>query len=153
MGAIKKLPHERLVAFEVATEMLRAVVAAKIADPALKDQAIRAAKSVCLNIAEAAGRRSSPDRARVFSIARGEACEAAAAIHVATITGECQPGASEMVAALASRAGGSSDRTRARPQSPTLTRPRTLTRPPHPARRPAPAPGPHPRRGSAEARN
>jgi len=101
-----KLPHERLVAYEVALELLRAIAGAKIGDPELKDQALRAAKSICLNVAEAAGRRSPADRARVFSIARGETCEAAAAVQIATIIGECAAATSHQVSALASRLVG-----------------------------------------------
>ena len=55
---------------------------------ALREQAMRAAKSVALNIAEAAGRVSPADRARVFAIARGEAMEAAAAIEIAVVAGD-----------------------------------------------------------------
>jgi four helix bundle protein len=46
-----------------------------------RDQAMRAAQSACMNIAEAAGRFGGPDKARIFAIARGEACEVAAARH------------------------------------------------------------------------
>ena len=74
----RKLVHHRLIAYHVALELLDAVIAADIRDPKLKDQGMRAAQSACLNIAEAAGRSSQKDRARVFMIARGEACEAAA---------------------------------------------------------------------------
>jgi four helix bundle protein len=55
----------------------------------LRDQALRAARSACLNIAEANGRVSVADRKRVFAIARGEASEAAAAVHVASLSGLC----------------------------------------------------------------
>jgi len=85
----ERLPHHNLVAFEVATELLRVVAESKIADTRLRDQALRAAKSVCLNIAEAAGRSSRADQARVFTIARGEACEAAAAVEIASIAQDC----------------------------------------------------------------
>jgi four helix bundle protein len=40
-----------------------------------------------LNVAEAAGRQGARDRARVFAIARGEACEAVAALEVAVMFG------------------------------------------------------------------
>jgi hypothetical protein len=36
----------------------------------------------CLNTAEGAGRVSRPDKARAFTIARGEACEAAACVEM-----------------------------------------------------------------------
>jgi len=84
-----RLPHHSLVAYEVATQLLAVVAESKIADARLRDQALRAGKSACLNIAEAAGRISRADQARVFTIARGEACEAAAAVEIASIAGEC----------------------------------------------------------------
>jgi four helix bundle protein len=86
---LRPLPHHRLVAYEVATELLASVIAAKIEDSRLRDQALRAAKSACLNIAEAAGRSGRADQARVFTIARAEACEAAAALEIAAIAGDC----------------------------------------------------------------
>jgi four helix bundle protein len=88
---LSPLPHENLIAYQVACELLQAVVAARIRDPALRDQALRAAKSTCLNIAEASGRPSPADRRRVFGIARGEASEAAAAVQIAVIAGDCTP--------------------------------------------------------------
>ena len=83
------LPHQNLIAYRVACDLLVAVVQAQIRDAALRDQALRAAKSACLNIAEANGRASSADRRRVFAIARGEATEAAAAVHIASLVGAC----------------------------------------------------------------
>jgi four helix bundle protein len=82
-------PHETLMAYQQARELLRVVCEAKIADPKLRDQAMRAAKSVCLNIAEASGRGSAADQKRVYAIARGEASEVAAALDVAEMAGEC----------------------------------------------------------------
>ena len=49
-----RLPHHRLLAYGVAIELLRGVKAAKIRDAHLRDQALRAAKSACLNCAEVA---------------------------------------------------------------------------------------------------
>jgi four helix bundle protein len=100
---MKSLPHHKLVAFEVARDLLVAVIAAKIADPKLRDQAMRAAKSACLNVAEGAGRMSVPDRSRIFAIARGEACEAAAAVEIAAIAGDCTPESSIAANELADR--------------------------------------------------
>jgi four helix bundle protein len=73
----------------------------KISDPKLRDQALRAAKSTCLNIAEAVGRVGEADKARVFAIARGEACEAAAAVDIAALAGECSTESSQAAGALA----------------------------------------------------
>ena len=98
-----QLPHHSLVAYSVATDLLRAIVAARITDPKLRDQALRAAKSACLNIAEAAGRISPGDRSRVFAIARGEAGEAAASLEIAAICQECPSAAAEEANQLAHR--------------------------------------------------
>ncbi len=98
------LPHHRLVAFSVAKELLIAVQAAKISDSELRDQALRAAKGAALNIAEAAGRASDKDKARVFMIARGEVVEAAAAVEIAQVIGATSPAALANVLQLANRA-------------------------------------------------
>ena len=85
-----RLPHHRLAAYEVAVELLRALKAAENRDTKLRDESLRAAKSVCCNIAEGAGRVSRADKARAFTIARGEALEAFAALEVAALTGEAR---------------------------------------------------------------
>jgi four helix bundle protein len=64
---------------------------------------MRAAKSAALNVAEAAGRSSPADRARVFAIARGEALEAAAAVEIAVLAGDAERGAFEACLPVASR--------------------------------------------------
>lgn len=85
------LPHHRLDAYRLALDVLRIVRDAEIRDGKLRDQALRAAKSAALNIAEANGRTSPADRARVFAIARGEAMEAAAALEIAVLAGDAHP--------------------------------------------------------------
>ena len=85
-----RLPYHRLHAFGVARDLLLAVRAAEIRDAKLRDQALRAAKSACLNCAEGAARFTRPDKARVFAIARGEASEAAAAVEIAVACGEAR---------------------------------------------------------------
>ena len=87
--------HEKLIAWQVACELLRVVRDARISDAKLRDQAMRAAQSTCLNIAEANGRFSLPDRRRVFAIARGEAAEAVAAVQVAAMSGRCSESSAE----------------------------------------------------------
>src|SRR3954464_4144600 len=84
------LPHESLRAYQAARELLMLVRGADISNPRLRDQALNAASSACLNIAEATGRTGSADRKRVFAIARGEVCEAAAAFDVAVAGGLCK---------------------------------------------------------------
>ena len=85
---MKSLPHHKLRAYGVAVELLDAVRAARIRDAHLRDQAMRSAKSACLNAAEGAGRVTKADKARAFVVARGEACEAAAAVEVAVRAGD-----------------------------------------------------------------
>lgn len=83
-----RLPHHRLVAYHVAVELLLVVKAAEIRDSKLRDEALRAAKSAVLNIAEGAGRVSRADKARAFTIARGEGLEAFAALETAALVGD-----------------------------------------------------------------
>ena len=61
--------------------------------------------SSLLNIAEAAGRQGVRDRARVFAIARGEACEAAAALEVAVLYRAFSPERAAPARALLVRLG------------------------------------------------
>jgi four helix bundle protein len=58
---------------------------------ALADQLRRAALSVPLNIAEAAGRSSDADTARHFAIARGSAMECAAVMDAFLVLGVIEP--------------------------------------------------------------
>ncbi len=58
---------------------------------ALADQLRRAALSVPLNIAEAAGRASDADTARHFAIARGSAMECAAVMDAFLVLGVIDP--------------------------------------------------------------
>lgn len=96
-------PHHRLVAYSVAVEFLMAVRAAGIRDSDLRAQAMRSAKSVCLNIAEATGRRTHADKARVFAIARGEAIETVAALEIAGYAGDATAEAVARCVALGAR--------------------------------------------------
>jgi four helix bundle protein len=101
-----KLPHHKLVAYGVALELLALVRAAQIRDAALRDQALRAAKGACLNCAEAAGRGSRADKARVFAIARGEAVEACAAVEIAVAAGDAPAEAAARCIAVTDRLVG-----------------------------------------------
>ena len=89
MTNYSNLPYEKLYAYQEARELLRCVQEAKITDSRLRDQALRAAISTCLNITEGAGRSGLADKARVYAIARGECCEAAAALDIALVAGSC----------------------------------------------------------------
>ena len=46
------LPHHRLLAYRKSLELLAAVRSAQIRDAKFRDEALRAAKGTCLNIAE-----------------------------------------------------------------------------------------------------
>ena len=102
-ASVRALPHHKLIAYGVARELLVAVVACHIRDPKLRDQALRAAQSVCLNCAEGAGRVTRADKARAFVVARGEALEAAAAVEIAALCGEVPAVRADEVARLADR--------------------------------------------------
>ena len=92
------MPHRRLLVYLKALELLAAVRAAKIADAKLRDEALRAAKGCCLNIAEASGRVSQADKARTFAIARGECVECVAAVEIAAAAGDAvEPAAASAV--------------------------------------------------------
>src|SRR6266404_8554758 len=84
------LPFEKLIAYQEARKLLDAVRESGISESRLRDQALRAATSVCLNISEGAGRAGSADKARFYAIARGENCEAAAALDIALAAGTCR---------------------------------------------------------------
>src|SRR6184192_3651085 len=84
------LPFEKLLAYQEARKLLDAVRESAISEGRLRNQALRAATSVCLNISEGAGRASSADKARVYAIARGENSEAAAALDIALAAGTCK---------------------------------------------------------------
>ncbi len=97
------LPHHRLVAWSVAKSLLLAVLACRIRDAKLRDEAVRSAKSACLNVAEGAGRVTRADKARSFAIARAETVEAAAAVEIAALCGDAAAGAAAEVARVADR--------------------------------------------------
>src|SRR5438067_12880945 len=84
------LPFEKLLAYQEARKLLDAVRESAISEGRLRDQALRAATSVCLNIAEGAGRSGSADKARVHAIARGENCEVGAALDITLVAGTCK---------------------------------------------------------------
>ena len=97
------LPHHKLHAFAVARDLLLAVLRCSIRDAKLRDEAIRSAKSACLNTAEGAGRVTRADKARAFAIARAETVEAAAAVEIAALCGDTSAARAEEVARIADR--------------------------------------------------
>ena len=77
------LDAEKLEVYQLALELQ--TLASTLVPPnhrVLHDQLERASLSVVLNIAEGAGRRSRRDKRRFYAMARGSACECAAAVDV-----------------------------------------------------------------------
>jgi four helix bundle protein len=100
------LPHHKLRAFGVATELLIAIREAGIRDVHLRNQAMRAAQSACLNCAEGAARVTRADKARAYTIARGEAVEAAAGIEIAALCGTAKQVDADRVAFITDKLVG-----------------------------------------------
>jgi four helix bundle protein len=98
-----QLPHHKLHAYGVAIALLQAVRDARVRDTHLRGHAMASAKSACLNAAEGAGRVTRADKARSFTIARAEACEACAAVEIAVAAGDADAAALEAVLALGDR--------------------------------------------------
>jgi four helix bundle protein len=98
-----QLPHHSLIAYQVALQFLHAVLAAGIKDAKLRDEATRAAKGTCLNVAEGAARSSRADKARAYTIARGELVEAVAAVEIAGSCGDTSEAHVEACLALGRR--------------------------------------------------
>jgi four helix bundle protein len=95
------LPHHRLRVYAMAVEMLVVVRDAQVRDVKLRDEALRAAKGACLNIAEGAARITRADKARAFTIARGEIVEACAALEIAALLDSARDEDADRVAKLA----------------------------------------------------
>jgi four helix bundle protein len=64
---------------------------------------MRAAQSACLNCAEGFARSTRADKARAFTIARGEAVEAAAGVEIAAACGTAKQNDADRVAVIADR--------------------------------------------------
>ena len=97
------LPHHQLRAYGVAVELLQAVIAARISDAKLRDEALRAAKGTCLNLAEGAGRVTRADKACAYVVARGEMVEAIAAVEIAAQCGQAKLEALPLVLELGNK--------------------------------------------------
>lgn len=98
-----QLPFHRLAAYDVAVRLLVAYKNAEIRDAKLRLEGLKAAKSVCCNVAEGAGRFSQADKAQAFTIARGEALEAYAAFEIAALGGDADEKAVDHCLALTDR--------------------------------------------------
>ena len=88
----KLLPHHKLIAYQLALELVKLVARTRIADAQLRMQARKSAASAALNSAEGAARQTRADKARAYAIALAECCEACAAVEIAGALGACSPG-------------------------------------------------------------
>ena len=90
-------PHldcERLDCYRVAVEfqtLAARLVTNRRLGVTLRDQLDRASVSIVLCIAEGAGRRTAPDKAQFFAIARGSATECAAVLDLLLARGLLSP--------------------------------------------------------------
>jgi len=104
-----RFPHESLDCYQLSREVVAFLAAHRDRLRGLPGEAgpqlERAAVRTMLNIAEASGRQAPRDRARVFAIARGEDCEAAAALEVATLYGAFTTGEAAWVRSRLVRVG------------------------------------------------
>jgi four helix bundle protein len=92
-AAVPLLDCERLDCFRAAVEF-QALAARLASGPrlgAVRDQLDRASVSIALHIAEGVGRRSAPDKAHFFAIARGSASECAAILDILLARGLVAP--------------------------------------------------------------
>ena len=95
-GATATSPYldcERFDCYRVAVEFhaLAARIVSSRRLGALRDQLDRASASIVLNIAEGSGRRTLPDKARFYAIARGSATECAAVLDLLLARGLVSP--------------------------------------------------------------
>ena len=84
---VGQLSHHRLRVWHEAVALVREVRDVRISDAGLRDQAMRAAQSVALNIAEASGREGNAKKQHM-RIARGSVIEVVAAYEVAEAMGK-----------------------------------------------------------------
>src|SRR5262245_28914732 len=75
-------PHHKLIAYQLALELVKLIARIRIGDAQLRQQARKSAASAALNSAEGAARQTLADKARAYAIALAECCEACAAIEI-----------------------------------------------------------------------
>jgi four helix bundle protein len=96
-------PHHKLIAYQLALELVKLVARTRVADAHLRQQARRSAASAALNSAEGAARQTLADKSRAYAIALAECCECCAAIEIAAALGACSPADEQAVLALGLR--------------------------------------------------
>ena len=84
-----QLPHHKLIAYQLALELVKLVARTRIGEAQLRAQARKSAASAALNTAEGAARQTLADKSRAYSIALAECCECCAAVEIAGALGAC----------------------------------------------------------------
>jgi four helix bundle protein len=97
------LPHHKLIAYQLALELVKLIARTRISDAQLRQQARKSASSCALNTAEGAARQTIADKSRAYAIALAECCESCAAVEIATALGACSEASLGQVLALATR--------------------------------------------------
>jgi four helix bundle protein len=92
-------PHHRLIAYQLALELVKLIARIRIGEAQLRHQARKSAASAALNSAEGAARQTLADKSRAYATALAECCEACAAIEIAGALGACS--AADVQATLA----------------------------------------------------
>ena len=87
-----QLPHHKLIAYQLALELVKLVARTRIGEAQLRAQARKSAISAALNTAEGAARQTLADKSRAYAIALAECCECCAAVEIAGALGACAPG-------------------------------------------------------------
>jgi four helix bundle protein len=101
--ARNSFPHHKLVAYQLALELVKVVSGTRIREANLRKQARRSAASAALNTAEGAARQTIPDKSRAYAIALAECCECCAAVEIATALGTCTAAEEQAVLTLGLR--------------------------------------------------
>ncbi len=97
------LPHHKLVAYQLALQLVKLVGSIRIGDAQLRQQARKSATSAALNTAEGAARQSRADKSRSYGIALAECCECCAAVEIAGALSACRAADVEAVLTLGVR--------------------------------------------------
>ncbi|HEX9621833.1 MAG TPA: four helix bundle protein, partial [Polyangiaceae bacterium] len=63
------LPHHKLIAYQLALELVKLIARTRIGEAQLRQQARKSAASAALNSAEGAARQTLADKARAYAIA------------------------------------------------------------------------------------
>ena len=96
-------PHHKLIAYQLALELVKVVADTRITDAHLRRQARRSAASAALNSAEGAARQTLADKSRAYAIALAECCECCAAVEIAAALGACSAASEQTVLDLGLR--------------------------------------------------